>query len=123
MTARDLNTARSVGRRDEVETGAAEAAAEVGGAIAGSAEIELRLADLVGDEGGETVLFNDSRARSLSILTDDGIVGSGRTDRHVTASGADVSGFRFVRFENGLTIYFEDGVGLIVRGADRAESF
>jgi hypothetical protein len=123
MTARDLNAARSIGRRDEVETGPAEAAGVVAGATAGGTEIELRLTDLIGDEAGEIVLFNDSSARSLSMLTDDEVVDSGRADRHVTASGADVSGFRFVRFANGLTVYFEDGLGLIVRGTDRAESF
>jgi hypothetical protein len=123
MTVRDLNAARSAGRRDEVDAEAARPEREPAVAPAGNTEIEIRLADLIGDEAGEIVLFNDSSARSLGVLTEDRVVGSGRADRHVTASGADVTGFRFIRFENGLTIYFEDGLGVIVRGADRAEAY
>lgn len=82
----------------------------------GEAEIELRMADLVSDHNGEVVFFNDSGARTVGITSDVPVVADGRADPHVTASGADVTGYRFVTFENGPTLYFEDGLDLIVHG-------
>ena len=35
----------------------------------------------------------------------------------VTASGDDVTGFRYVSFANGMTLYYQDGLDLIVRQA------
>lgn len=123
MTARDLSAARSVEHQNEIEAEPAAAGPEVAWAPADGGEIEIRLADLIGDERGEIFLCNDSSARSLNILADASVVASGRAELHVTAGGADVSGFRFIRFDNGLTIYFEESLGLFVRGADRTDSF
>jgi len=79
-----------------------------------SAEVELMLADLVADANGEIVLFNDSGFRSLAIQTDRAVVADGRAGAHVTAAGDDVSGFQFVTFDNGLTLYFEAGLHLML---------
>lgn len=75
---------------------------------------ELALADLISDDNGEIVFFNDSGFRTLSIETDEGIVSKGQTTAHRTASGEDVSGFHYVTFENGVTLYFEEGVDLLL---------
>lgn len=84
-------------------------------APAGSlAEVELALADLISDANGEIVLYNDSGFRTLAIATDAATVANGQAARHVTAGGEDVSGFNYVTFDNGLTLYFPDGLDLIV---------
>ncbi len=83
-------------------------------AAAADAEVELALADLVGDANGEIVFFNDSGFRSLAIRTDRLVVADGQAGAHVTAAGDDVSGFQFVRFDNGLTLYFETGLHLVL---------
>ncbi len=74
----------------------------------------LALADLVSDDNGEIVFFNDSGFRSLSIETDSAVLSRGQATDHVTAAGENVSGFNYVMFENGLTLYFEDGLDLIL---------
>lgn len=74
----------------------------------------LALADLVGDERGEVVLFNDSGLRALTLATRSRAVEHGETGRHVTAAGEDVSGFRFVRFEDGLKLYYPPGIELVL---------
>jgi hypothetical protein len=78
------------------------------------AEVELALTDLIGDDNGEIVLFNDSGLRSLAIRTEAALVANGRVQAHVTAAGEDVSGFRFVRLDNGLTLYFQEGLDLVL---------
>jgi hypothetical protein len=84
------------------------------GAIAGVAEVELALADLVGDANGEVVIFNDSGFRTLALRSDAAVVADGRVETHRTASGEDVSGFKYVTFGNGVTVYFQEGLDLIV---------
>ena len=78
------------------------------------ADVELALADLVADANGEIVFFNDSGFGSLAIRTDRSVIADGRAGAHVTAAGDNVSGFQFVRFDNGLTLYFEPGLHLIL---------
>jgi hypothetical protein len=85
--------------------------------VADEAELTLALAELISDDNGEIVLFNDSGLRSLALQTDASVVASGRAQAHVTATGEDVSGFKFVRFDNGLTLYFEEGLHLVLPGA------
>jgi hypothetical protein len=82
--------------------------------LAEPAEVELALADLISDDNGEIVFFNDSGFHSLSLRTDAAVVAKGRAQAHVTAAGDDVSGFKFVRFDNGLTLYFEEGLHLVL---------
>lgn len=76
--------------------------------------VELTLADLVSDDNGEIVFFNDSGFRTLSIETDATVVSRGQTTEHHTATGENVSGFHYVTFENGLTLYFEEGLDLLL---------
>lgn len=75
---------------------------------------ELSLADLVSDDNGEIVFFNDGGFRTLSIETDAQVVSKGQATTHSTATGEDVSGFSYVTFENGLTLYFENGLDLLL---------
>jgi hypothetical protein len=80
------------------------------------ADGELALADLVSDAIGEVVLFNDSGFRTLAIRTESPVVTDGRVQKHVTAGGEDVSGFNYVTFGNGVTLYYPDGFDLILEG-------
>lgn len=95
---------RRDGEPDEEEVGPAE-------------DIVLDLADLVRDENGEVVLFNDSGLRSLSVSTAARLADEGVAGNHVTAAGDDVSGFRYFLFDDGLRLYFAPDLELIlVRG-------
>jgi hypothetical protein len=84
-----------------------------------TAEVELTMADLVGDANGEIVLFNDSNVRRLVISSDAAVVADGQAGPHRTTGGDDVSGFSFVTFDNGLTLYYQDGLDLVIRAARR----
>ncbi len=77
--------------------------------------LTLRLGDLMQDDNGEVVLFNDSGLRAMAVATDAHVVSEGASEHHVTAAGEDVSGFRYVTFDNGLTLYYQDGLEVIVR--------
>jgi hypothetical protein len=77
-------------------------------------EVELALTDLVGDANNEVVIFNDSGLRTLALRTDSAVVAGGQSPSHVTAGGEDVSGFNYVRFDTGVTVYFPEGLELIV---------
>jgi hypothetical protein len=79
-----------------------------------AAEVQLALADLVSDANGEVVVFNDSGFRTMAIRTEAAVTADGRVQRHVTASGDDVSGFNYVTFDNGVTLYYPDGLDLIL---------
>lgn len=97
----------------------ASAVAEAGAAAAldpGEAptEVELTMADLITDDNGEIVFFNDSGFRSLGLTTEAAVVANGQAETHVTAGGADVSGFHYVTFDNGLTLYYEGDLDLVV---------
>jgi hypothetical protein len=81
----------------------------------------LALDDLVRDTNGEVVLFNDSGLRALAVSTDAAVVGEGRATRHKTAAGEDVSGFRFIAFDNGLKLFYQPDLELLlVRDDPRA---
>jgi hypothetical protein len=75
----------------------------------------LALSDLLQDANGEVVLFNDSSVPVLTLHAGAGVVEEGQSGPHVTAAGEDVSGFRYVSFDNGLTLYYQGGLDLIVR--------
>ncbi len=74
----------------------------------------LKLADLISDPNGEIVFFNDSGFRTLEIETDLAVRARGQAERHVTASGDDVTGFNYVTFDNGMTLYFEETLDLLL---------
>jgi hypothetical protein len=93
------------------EAGSGDNASETG------AGVELALSDLVGDANGEVVIFNDSGLRTMLLRTDAAVVAEGEAAKHVTAGGEDVSGFKYVTFDNGVTLYFPDGLDLILQSA------
>ena len=78
----------------------------------------LQLADLLADGNNEVVLFDDGGVRELT-LTGGAVAAEGTVAAHVTETGADVSGYRFVTFADGLTLYYQDGFRLIL-GSDDA---
>ena len=75
----------------------------------------LDLGDLVSDKEGEVVLFNDSGLRSLVVRTSAEVVDEGEAKRHVTAAGEDVTGFRYVAFDNGLKLYYQPDLELVLQ--------
>jgi len=42
------------------------------------------------------------------------LVASGAVDHHVTAAGDDVAGYRYVAFDNGKTLYYQDTLDLVI---------
>lgn len=79
-----------------------------------SNRLVLRLGDLIEDDNGEVVLFNDSHVASLALETDARMVARGESQGHKTAGGEDVSGFHFMSFDNGLTLYFRESLDLVL---------
>jgi hypothetical protein len=63
------------------------------------------------------VFFNDSDLRRLAIATDAAVVADGRAGPHRTAAGHAVGGFRFLTFDNGITLYCPAGLDVVVRAA------
>ncbi len=83
-------------------------------AAGAGAEGELVLTDVVVDANNEVVVFNDSGLRTLAIRTEAAVTAEGRTQKHVTAGGEDVSGFRYVVFDNGVRLYYPEGLELML---------
>jgi hypothetical protein len=79
--------------------------------------LTLELADLLGDSNGEIVLFNDSHLPALAVRVDSAPVESGEVGRHFTAAGDDVTGYRFVAFDNGTKLFYQDSMDLVIVGA------
>ncbi len=80
----------------------------------GSGSLVLALSDLIADRNGEVVLFNDSNLPVLTLLTAERPVARGRVESHVTAGGVDVSGYDFVTFGSGLTLYYPHDMQLLI---------
>ena len=80
-------------------------------------EVVLSLDDLVQDERGEIVLYNDSNLRRMAITTDVAMADEGISGRHVTRSGESVTGFRYMLFANGMKLFYQDSLKLEVRPA------
>jgi hypothetical protein len=118
MDGREMKTsgARSDLPQAVIDLAQHDQAALEGEAPGTGAEVELALADLVSDANGEVVVFNDSGSRTLAIRTASTVVAEGRASKHVTAGGEDVSGYRYVTFANGVTLYYPDGIDLMVSG-------
>jgi hypothetical protein len=89
----------------------------VPGAGASDAEVTLAMSDLIADDRGEIVFFNDSDLRRLVVTSDAAVVAEGRSGAHRTSAGEDVGGFSYVTFDNGVTLYFRAGLDLVVRAA------
>ena len=43
------------------------------------------------------------------------MVSNGRAGAHRTAAGQDVTGFRYLTFDNGVTLYYQSGLDVVVR--------
>ena len=118
MASDDTKMARTSRSNDERSLAAHPAGQLVGepqaDVAAPAAEVELDLADLVADANGAVVFCNDSGFRNLAIRTDSKVVANGQAEAHVTAAGEDVSGFQYLTFDNGLTLFYEEGLHLIV---------
>lgn len=67
----------------------------------------LAVADLIAGSAGEVVLFNDSAIREVVLESADAPLDRGAVESHVTADGVDVSGFCYLRFPQGLTLYHD----------------
>ena len=87
----------------------------VDGPLAGGAEeaVVLSLSDLVPDEQGEVVLFNDADA-PVTIAADRPVIATGLAEPHVTAAGIDVTGMQYSSFDTGVTVYHDPDVPFTV---------
>ena len=74
----------------------------------------LAVEDLIRDQEGEVVLFNDSSLRALALSSSAPVTEEGVAGRHVTAAGEDVTGFRYISFANGLKLFYQEGLDLLV---------
>lgn len=74
----------------------------------------LRLDDMLGDGNDEVVLLTDSGQDQLALATDVEVVATGTAGDHVTADGQDVSGFAFVTFATGMTLFYPGEIELAV---------
>jgi hypothetical protein len=112
--AADLESATA----SELAAAAFDAAAGHHAATAREDVLTLELADLVGDSNGEIVLFNDSHLPALALRTDSAPIEAGEMGSHVTAAGDDVTGYRYVAFNDGTKLIFQDSVDLVILGAN-----
>ena len=76
--------------------------------------VSLELADLIQDDNGEIVLFNDSHLPAVALHTDVSPLSEGSMTIHTTAAGEDVSGYRYVAFSNGLTLFYQTDLDLFI---------
>ena len=76
--------------------------------------LTLELTDLLRDSNGEVVLFNDSHLPALAVRADSQLVASGEAKQHVTLAGDDVTGYRYVAFDNGTTLYYQQSLDLVI---------
>jgi len=90
------------------------AAAETSDHQPGSGELILSLEDIVSDRNGDVVLLDDAGLTRLAIATDAPVVTEGISLSHTVATGEDVSGFAYVTFATGLTLYYPEGLELAV---------
>jgi len=82
--------------------------------------LTLELTDLLRDSNGEVVLFNDSHLPALAVRADSQLVASGEAEQHVTIAGDDVTGYRYVAFDNGTTLYYQESLDLVILGGHDA---
>ena len=75
-------------------------------------DVGLALSDLISDGNNEVVLVSDPSFETLKLTIDSEVLSSGVASDHVTAGGQDVTGYHYLSFESGLTLYYGDGVDL-----------
>lgn len=81
-------------------------------------DVELTLSDLISDNNNEVVLVSDPSFETLRLRVDSDVLSSGVVDSHITAGGQDVTGYHYLNFESGLTLYYGDGVELQLHPID-----
>ena len=79
--------------------------------------VTLELGDLLTDEAGELVLSADT---AIELHAEMAVVEQGVADVHTTAAGDDVSGYAFVMFDGGPTLYYPPELDLAVTSGDIA---
>ncbi|WGF89661.1 hypothetical protein [Marinivivus vitaminiproducens] len=97
----------------QIEAIEADAAA-LPAVAAGGEGLVLELTDMVSDSNGEIVLHNDAGFSELGLHADVPVVGEGVSPPHQTSGGDDVTGYRFVTFEGGLTLYYDSALIIAV---------
>jgi hypothetical protein len=102
----------------ELAAAASDVAASLAAAGGREDVLTLELTDLVSDSNGEIVLFNDSHLPHLAVRAESPPVESGELGSHVTAAGDDVSGYRYVAFNDGTKLIFQDSVDLVILGTN-----
>ena len=80
--------------------------------------VTLEFSDLLSDSNGEIVLFNDSHLPVMAVRVESPPVASGGVGSHVTAAGDDVTGYRFVAFDDGTKLFYQDSMDLVILGAN-----
>ena len=75
----------------------------------------LQMSDLIADAGGELVLYGEGE---LNILADGAFSAGASAAAHVTAGGEDVTGFGFLTFASGTTVYFPADLAVHVVDGD-----
>ncbi len=88
-------------------TGSPDDEAAASGSGGEETGFRLALSDLIAGDAEEVVLFNDSAVREVVLESAAAPVAEGEVDGHVTADGVDVSGFCYLRFPQGLTLYHD----------------
>ncbi|MCB1971139.1 MAG: hypothetical protein KDG54_12095 [Geminicoccaceae bacterium] len=73
--------------------------------------IALELSDLLTDDSGALVLSGDA---PVEIHTAQNVVDQGVAMPHTMVGGEDVSGFAFMVFDHGPTIYYPSGLDVAV---------
>lgn len=81
--------------------------------------IILPLCGLQPDANGDIVLLDEAGSTAVGVMTREKVTISGVVDRHVTAGGVDVSGFRFLRFESGVTLYYPAETDMVITSEAR----
>ena len=73
--------------------------------------LALDLSELLSGGTGEVVLASDAQLSLTSTLA---VTDAGFVDHHVTADGEDVSGFAYLSFESGATVYYAANADLVL---------
>ncbi|MEZ5825544.1 MAG: hypothetical protein R3C97_12645 [Geminicoccaceae bacterium] len=81
-----------------------------------TAPISLELADLLADDSGALVLTGDN---AVEIHAMHNVVEHGIVQDHLHVGGEDVSGFEFVVFDHGPTLYYPAGLDVAVTVGDQ----
>jgi len=77
----------------------------------GGGRFELSLDELLSNEAGELVLESGTPS-AVELHAGEALLDAGIKEAHTTADGADVSGFSYMSFASGVTVYYPPDVDL-----------